>query len=200
MSEQIRKIYDESNQIYGSEKIKAVLSAQGVAVSYKLVAELMDEMNIQSIRIGSKKNYDRFNREKKRDSLKMNFSAAAPNRIWVSDVTYFKLNGKMHYICAIVDLYSRKVVAHKISKKHTTQLITATFKIAYAERQPTNGLIFHSDRGAQYTAYRFQKLLKSCHIKQSFSPSGRPQHKRRYGIILCLHEKGRIISNKLSFH
>jgi transposase InsO family protein len=153
-----------------------VLANQGEAVSNKMVAELMQEMNLYSIRTGAKKNYIRFNDEKKKDSLKMNFSVNAPNQVWVSDVTYFKIDNKFKYICAIIDLYSRKVIAHKISQRHSAQLITSTFKFAYAERKPKDGIIFHSDRGTQYTSHAFQKLLKTCRIKQSFSPSGRPHH------------------------
>lgn len=72
---------------------------------------------------------------------------------------YYKLNGKFQFICAIIDLYSRKVIAHKISKKHSTQLITATFKLAYDARKPTVRLIFHSDRGTQYTSNSLQKYI-----------------------------------------
>lgn len=176
LSEQIRQVYDESNQIYGAKKIKAVLASRGVAVSDKMVAELMNEMNISSIRTGAKKNYIRFQTDKKKDSLKMNFTVDAPNQVWVSDVTYFKLDGKFHFICTIIDLYSRKVIASKISKKHSAQLITATFKMAYEKRTPLVGLIFHSDRGTQYTSHSFQKLLREHQVEQSFSPSGRPHH------------------------
>lgn len=79
-------------------------------------------------------------------------------------------------ICVIIDLYSRKVVACNISKKHSTQLISSAFKMAYKNRKPSEGLIFHSDRGTQYTANSFRKLLRSCSVKQSFSPSGSPHH------------------------
>lgn len=176
LSEQIKQVYEDSNQIYGAKKIRAVLASRGVAVSDKMVAEFMDEMNIHSIRNGAKKDYLRFNTDKKKDVLKMNFSVDTPNQVWVSDVTYFKLSGKFQFICAIIDLYSRKVIAHKISKKHSAQLITATFKLAYDERKPTSELIFHSDRGTQYTSNSFQALLKECRVDQSFSPSGRPHH------------------------
>lgn len=81
-----------------------------------------------------------------------------------------------YYICAIIDLYARKVIACKSSAKQSTQLITSTFRIAYKSRQPKENLIFHSDRGTQYTSYAFQNLLKKYSIKQSFSPSGSPQH------------------------
>jgi len=176
LSEQIRQVYEESNQIYGAKKIKAVLAERGIATSDKMVAELMQEMNLRSIRNGAKKDYLRFNCEKKKDSLKMQFSVHAPNQVWVSDVTYFKLESTFQYICAIIDLYARKVIACRISQKHSSQLITAAFKQAYSSRKPEDGLIFHSDRGAQYTSHTFQNLLKSCNVKQSFSPSGRPHH------------------------
>ena len=176
LSTLIKQIYEESNQIFGAKKIKAVLANQGEVVSDKMVAELMQEMNLYSIRTGAKKNFARFNYEKKEDSLQMNFSVNAPNKVWISDVTCFKIDNKFQYICAILDLYSRKVIAYKISQKHSTQLITSTFKLAYAKRKPENGLIFHSDRGTQYTSHAFQKLLKTSHIEQSFSPSGKPHH------------------------
>ncbi len=94
----------------------------------------------------------------------------------MSDVTYFRLNGTMYYICVILDLFARKVIAHKISRKHSTQLIAATFKQAYKERSPKEGLIFHSDQGQQYASCSFQNLLATLDINQSFSPSGSPHH------------------------
>jgi len=176
LSEQIKQVYDESNQIFGAKKIRAVLSERGIITSDRMVAELMGEMNISSIRSGAKKHYKRLHSEKKKDELQLNFNVTAPNTVWVSDTTYFRLKGKAYYICAILDLYSRKVIAHKVSLKHSAQLITGTFKTAYTNRTPATGLIFHSDRGVQYTSHSFQKLLKSCNVVQSFSPSGRPYH------------------------
>ena len=118
----------------------------------------------------------RFHAQKKTDRLEKQFSASAPNQIWASDITYFDYNKKMYYICAILDLYSRKVLSYKISQKHSSQLITSTFRSAYEDHRPAEGLVFHSDRGTQYTALTFQKLLKTLHLEQSFSPSGKPFH------------------------
>lgn len=176
LSEKIMQIYNESNQIYGASKIKAILETQDIHTSEHMVSELMNEMNISSIRSNSKRIYNQLNKQKKKDMLRMNFSAKKPNQIWTSDITYFRFQNKAYYICVIVDLYSRKAVACKISKRQSTQLITSTFKEAYESRNPTAGLIFHSDRGCQYTSYAFQKLLQSYHVEQSFSPSGRPCH------------------------
>nr|WP_243165971.1 DDE-type integrase/transposase/recombinase [Anaerofilum hominis] len=72
------------------------------------------------------------------------------------------------------DLFSRRIIAYKVSKKNSTQLITATLTMACDTREPEAGLIFHSDRGAQYTSHRFQQLLHDCAFVQSFSHSGRP--------------------------
>jgi transposase InsO family protein len=176
LSEQIKQVYDDSNQIFGAKKIKAVLSERGIIVGEQMVSELMREMNIASIRIDAKKNHKRLGYRTKKDELKLNFKATAPNKIWASDTTYFRLDNKNHYICAILDLYSRKVVSYKTSLRHSTQLATSTFKMAYADRKPEAGLTFHSDRGVQFTSHAMQNLLRICNATQSFSPSGSPQH------------------------
>ena len=144
LSEKILQIYNESNQIYGATKIKAVLEWQDIHTSVRMVSELMNEMNISSIRSDSKRIYKQLNKQRKKDMLGMNFSAKKPNQIWTSDITYFKCQNKTYYICVIVDLYSRMAVACKISRKQSTQLISSTFKVAYKKRNPNVGLIFHS--------------------------------------------------------
>ena len=177
LSAKILQVYEESNQIFGAKKIRFVLAEQGVFTSEKMVSELMREMNIASIRLSAKRDHLLLNRDRrKRDHLKKDFSAQRPNQAWVSDITYFKLKGKMLFICAIIDLHSRKVIAYKISQKHSTQLVTSTFKLAYENRRPKEGLIFHSDRGGVYTSHSLQSLLRTLNITQSFSPAGSPYH------------------------
>ena len=177
LSAKILEVYNESNQIFGANKIKVVLAGQGIFTSVKMVSALMQEMNLESIRLSAKKNYERlYQNRKKKDHLQLDFSAKEPNEIWVSDVTYFRLKETTHYICAIVDLYSRRVVAYKCSTKQSSQLVSSTFKAAYETRKPPKGLIFHSDRGSIYTSHSFRSLLQSFNVEQSFSPSGRPCH------------------------
>lgn len=172
---QIREIFEENRQLFGAGKIRAILMEHGHRVSEKLVAELMREMGLVSIRTSSKRDYTRLEGyEKKRNILQRRFRTERPNQVWVSDVTCFKLKGRWYYICAIIDLFSRRVVAYGISQKNSTRLITSTFKSACAQHKPGKGLIFHSDQGAQYTAYSFQKLLREHGITQSFSNPGTP--------------------------
>ena len=156
---EIRRIFEENNQIFGARKITAVLKNNGENTSVKYVRELMREMNLFSIRTNSKKEY--LSDKRKRNVLKQQFKFNAPNTAWVSDVTYFKFNGKWFYICAVIDLYSRKVIACKISKNNSTQLTKSTVKIAVESRNPDKGLIFHSDNGSNYMT--IQLLNRSFH-------------------------------------
>ena len=80
----------------------------------------------------------------------------------------------MYYICVVLDLYARKVIAYKISRHNSTQLTKSTVKAAYGTRKPTESLLFHSDQGGNYTSSEFRKYLKSLNIIQSFSNPGIP--------------------------
>ena len=129
MKEHIKAVFDESQQRFGSNKIAAVLSAQGIPTSPKYVQDLMQEMGLQSITQYSKRDYQKGKRlDKKQNLLQQKFQADEPNRVWVSDVTCFKINDKYLYVCVILDLFSRKVVAYRVSPKNSTYLITSTFR------------------------------------------------------------------------
>ena len=171
----IREVFDEYRQVLGAEKIRTILVQRGHQVSPEYVAKLMKEMGLTSIRSTAKQDYMKLHEsEKKRNVLRQQFQADRLNQIWVSDVTCFKLGELYLYTCVILDLFSRRVVAYKVSRKNSTQLITSTFKDAWEQRAPDTGLIFHSDRGAQYTSHRFRQLLHERAVVQSFSNSRKP--------------------------
>lgn len=171
----IREVFDEYRQVLGAEKIRTILVQRGHQVSTEYVARLMKEMGLSSVRSTAKQDYKKLHEpEKKRNILRQQFQADSPNQVWVSDVTCFRLGELYLYTCVILDLFSRKVVAYKVSRKNSTQLITSTFKTAWEQRDPGVGLIFHSDRGAQYTSHRFRQLLHERAVEQSFSNSGKP--------------------------
>ena len=77
-------------------------------------------------------------------------------------------------LCVIIDLFSRRVVGYRVSKKNSTHLVTATFGQAFEAREHPTDLPFHSDRGGQYISDTFMELLRSYGVRQSFSNSGRP--------------------------
>ena len=171
----IQDIFEESRQTFGSEKICVVLHERGYRAGTTLVQELMSEMGLSSVSTTSKRQWKKSNSyERKSNILQRQFHAEAPNCVWVSDVTCMKLKDRYYYLCAIVDLYSRKVIAHKVSTRNSTQLITETLRMAYDARMPGENLIFHSDQGSQYTSQEFHQLLKKLKITQSFSNAGTP--------------------------
>lgn len=164
----IEKIYNESNQIYGPGKIQAVLKDRGHTVSISVVSRIMHKNGWFAIRTSSKALYKQ-EQQRKENILKQNFTVSKPNEVWVSDVTYHKFNNMVYYICVIIDLYARKVIAFNISTSNNTRLTKRTFNQAYIERQPDKTLIFHSDNGSNYTSKTFASHLKSLNITQSFS-------------------------------
>lgn len=175
MKEHIKVAFDESHQRFGANKIAVALSEQGISTSPKYVRELMREIGLQRITQYSKQDYQKGKRlAKKQNVLQRQFQVDEPNRVWVSDVTCFKVNEKYLYVCVILDLFSRKVVAYRVSPKNSTYLITSTFRQAYHNRNTPQSLVFHSDQGAQYTSKIFRKLLCMNKVVQSFSAPGQP--------------------------
>ncbi len=164
----IQEIYDENNQIFGAEKIAAVMHNEGIKVSEEMVRNLMRNMGISSICQISKKLYEDEQRKHK-NYLNQEFNTNAPNKVWVSDVTYFKFNNKAFYICVVMDLYARMVISYKVGKKNSTQLVKSTFQQAYLKRNPSVGLIYHTDRGFNYTSKTMADYLKSLNLTHSFS-------------------------------
>lgn len=169
----VKQIFDDSEQRYGADKIRAVLAESGLRISTKRISSIMQELGLHSIRTDAKKVYKNQMR-KKQNLLRRKFTADHPNQVWVSDITYFKIKNEWVYLCAIIDLFSRKVVGYRVSRTASTRLVTTTFRRAYAERGYPQSLTFHSDRGGQYISAAFSKLLQQYGVKQSFSASGTP--------------------------
>lgn len=129
---------------------------------------------MQSVRPEAKQQFIKRQHEQKKNWLERNFTVQRPNQIWVSDITYFRVEGYGLYLCIILNLYSRRIIGFKVSKNASTNLVTATFRAAYEERGRPEGLTFHSDRGTQYTSKAMTALLQKYEIRQSFSATARP--------------------------
>ena len=106
--------------------------------------------------------------------LNQEFNPTAPNSVWASDFTYIKVNGRFHYLCVVIDLFSRKVVGWSLSNKHDVDLTIKAFEKAYSDRGEPDFVLFHSDQGSEYTAFSFRKALEKCNAVQSFSKKGYP--------------------------
>ena len=146
----------------------------GIDISCGRVYRLMKQMNLPPIST-KKPNYSAYNDQNEYDNhLKQQFNQLAPDTVWVSDITYIKVSGKFYYLCVIIDLFSRKVIAYNISGRPDSALVIETFLSAYRSRKAPYGLMFHSDRGSQYNSFSFRKLLDDLNVVQSFSKKGHP--------------------------
>lgn len=104
--------------------------------------------------------------------LNRQFTAAAPNRAWVTDITYLKVGRRWHYLTVFIDLYSRLVVGWDLSDSLERHSVIHAFQKAIVRRRPAAGLVVHSDRGIQYASKDFRVRLKQNGCIQSMSRKG----------------------------
>lgn len=175
LRKQILEIDEEAGHIFGATKITALLKKSGVPVCVETVRDIMRESGLQNVRYGAKRLYEKEEDRRSGNLLNQDFNADRPDAVWAGDVTYFRLKGKEYYICVILDLFSRKVVAHKIGLRDNTHLTKSTFLLAAENRHPAPGLIFHSDQGPSYRSYTYQKCLAAYQVVRSFSRPRTPR-------------------------
>ncbi len=170
----IVKIHKASRGTYGSPRVHRVLQSQGEVVGQNRVARLMRESDIKG----------RVTRVTRRQPGLKRFKAAGENlrldgaevtatdQVWVSDVTYLKLHGAWRYLAVVMDLYSRRVIGWSFSRTRTTDLTLAALHYAVKRRRPKPGLIFHTDRGIEFTAFRFRDELLYHGMRVSYNRPG----------------------------
>ena len=104
--------------------------------------------------------------------LDRNFVAAAPNRIWLADITYIPTGEGWLYLAAVIDLYSRKVVGWAMRDHLQTELPLAALMMALQRQRPDAGLVHHSDRGVQYASDGYRGALQLAGMRASMSRKG----------------------------
>ena len=171
---EIQRIFDEHQQILGAAKITAVMRQGGTPVTDKKVRKLMNALGLKSIRSTSKIIFNKMN-PRFPNLVRKNFNPTAPNMVWASDMTEFEFKGHKYYICAILDLFSRKAIACRISLRNSMHLVLLTLRAACKERKaPSDMLVFHSDRGSPYTSMETRRFCRDMKINVSYSRPGTP--------------------------
>jgi transposase InsO family protein len=94
------------------------------------------------------------------------------NQQWVADVTYLKVKGSWFYLAAIMDVYSRRILGWSLDKTRTTDLTISALKYALKGRRPEKNMIFHTDRGIEFAAFRFRDALRDHGIRASLNRPG----------------------------
>lgn len=174
---QIRSVHQQSRRTYGSPRIHRELRDLGVRCSRKRVARLMRAHGIRA------KTVRRFRATT--DSahalpvapnlLDRQFTAAAPNQAWVTDITYVPTQESWLYLCVYLDLFSRRVVGWAMSERMTAELVTSALSMAVRQRRPGAGLVIHSDRGSQYASQLYRRQLSRHQFVCSMSRKGNCQ-------------------------
>lgn len=176
LTEQIRRIHEQSHGTYGSPRITRELSSLSIKVSRPRVARLMRKARIQSkhrrkyvVTTDSKHTF-----KVAKNLLDRDFQPGTIGKAWVSDITYIRTVQGWLYLTTVIDLGDRKVIGWALSTslkaEHTS---VAAWKMAVTNRPVTGDLIFHSDRGVQYACTEFIDLLNAYKtVRQSMSRKG----------------------------
>lgn len=169
LSTKIVQIYQASRGTYGSPRVYQALKKQGIAIGKKRVERLMQTHNLMGRVVKVTRRQPGLRRFKERgDNLRLNAPGpTAINRVWVSDITYIKVKNSYKFLSVIMDLYSRKILSWSLSETRTTVDTAKILKRAIRERKPNAGLIFHTDRGIEFTGKGFRDVL----LKHQFQPS-----------------------------
>ena len=167
----IRRVHEQSRRHYGIVKCWKQLKAEGIACGRDRVARLRRQHGIYSKR---RKRFVITTRSKHRHWIAPNlvnraFTAHTPNRIWVGDVTFIATRRGWLYLSVLIDLFSRKVVGWSMSGSNNGQLVKDTLEMAVQYRQPGQGLIHHTDRGATYAMQAYRDTLAAYGMYSSMS-------------------------------
>lgn len=170
---EIKKSYQASYGIYGSPRIHRDLQAVGIRCSRKRVARLMRTNRLAALR-GYKKKRFKYGKpaEVAANLIMRDFKTDAPNRVWVTDITYLRCLTGWLFLGAVMDLFSRKIVGWSLGKTMKTELVLEALQTALWRRSPAPGLVVHSDQGSQYSSYDWVKFLESQGHQPSMSRRG----------------------------
>jgi transposase InsO family protein len=172
---QIKASHEQSYGIYGSPRVWEDLREQGERVARKRVARLMRQSGLKGAVPRKRRVVTTDSKHQHpiaENLLDRQFAATAPNQKWVSDITYIDTDEGWLYLATVMDLFSRRIVGWSMSEHIDQELTLSALRMALQTRQPTAGLLHHSDRGSQYAAASYQRLLADWKITCSMSRKG----------------------------
>ena len=166
----IRGLFEQSRGTYGSPRLHRALAAAGERVSRRRVERLMREAGLRARaatlyrRIPGLHGFFTSIPNRQLDRL-----ATGPDQVWVGDITYLKVADAWRYLAVVMDRYSRRVLGWSLGPKKDARLTLRALNHAVVHRRPRPGVIFHSDRGAEYAAYAFRTQLATLGFVQSMN-------------------------------
>ena len=175
LTEKIRTIHAENLGVYGAPRIHAELRmGEGIRVGRKRVERLMRQaglsglvkrrrgrttVRVQGVRVAD-------------DLVRREFRPAAPNELWVADITYLRTWQGWLYLAAVQDTYSRRIVGWSLADHMRSELVVDALEMAIRGRRPGRGLVHHSDQGSQYVSLAFGQRARDAGIAVSMGSRG----------------------------
>lgn len=174
LAQWIQAAHERSRGTYGSPRVHAELKAQGRRVGHNRVARLMRLRGLQARR---RRRFKVTTQSKPShpvapNVLNQQFDARRPNEKWLADITYIATREGWLYLAVVLDVYSRLIVGWAMGSRLEQELVLRALRMALHQRRPQAKLLHHSDRGSQYTAEAYQKLLAAYGITVSMSGTG----------------------------
>jgi putative transposase len=171
---EIRAIHRRTRERYGSPRVHEELLAQGRRIGRKRVARLMRQNGLKGIaRRRFRRTTDSSHRHPVAPNLlEQNFTAAAPNQVWVGDITYIWTLEGWAYLAVLLDICSRRVVGWALRRSLSRELAISALSRALKARGNVRGLIHHTDRGSQYASRGYRLVLETNGLRQSMSGVG----------------------------
>lgn len=173
LGDRIESLYRQSGDTYGRPRIQADLRDDGISVSDKRVARLMRERKLQ----GASRRKGIFTTIRDKDArpapdlVERNFTANAPDQLWVADITYVPTSAGFLFVAIVLDVCSRRVVGWAMANHLRTELVLDALNMAIYRRKPKD-VIHHSDQGCQYTSIAFGKRCEEAGVRPSMGSVG----------------------------
>ena len=174
----IKRVFDESGGSYGPDRVCGVLRRQGQRAGYPKISRYMAEMGLSSVHNRHKRTRSLTDSRKSRGDGFPNLVRGEvfdkPGMAVCSDISYLRSDEGWLYHCIVKDIVSGEILGESTGERMKKELVIKAFLNAQARHNVAPGVIFHSDRGSQYTSKEFMETLKLYGIKQSFSRVGMP--------------------------
>ncbi|QUE72671.1 IS3 family transposase [Pseudomonas aeruginosa] len=170
---QVNQLFSQSRGSAGSRSILGMLREEGVTIGRFRVRRLMRELGLVSKQPGSHA-YKQATVERPDIPNRLNreFATEHPNQVWCGDITYVWAQGRWHYLAAVLDLHTRRVIGWAFSAKPDAELVINALDMAYEQRGRPQQVLFHSDQGSQYASRLFRQRLWRYRMQQSMSRRG----------------------------
>ena len=178
LKDEIWRLWHEHDEVYGARKVWQQLRRQGIEVARCTVERLMAELGLEGTTRGPRKwkatTVTDESTDRPADLVERDFTASAPNELWVSDLTYVHTSSGFVYVSFVIDAFARRILGWSVSTSLRSDLALEALEQALWERGDgvSEGLVHHSDRGVQYLSIRYTERLGAAGIEPSVGSKG----------------------------